>query len=1462
MTDTAHKLAREQWSTIGRTSSDPADIARYTELTGPSPTFRNELKTWVDSALNKTHQPPTTHAHILATWQQLPHHQRHLPLSQLATTLANTLTHHQPPQLPGGGAGIEVEFTEILTLAPRRRSETPLHGIELARRMGTRLVVETKDFYRGADNRVYRREEDAVRKTGSAKAIELMIPEVVTEVQRSLPHERMRYGRGNVFTDLRDLERKFYSLATGKARKLPIEEIFPQREGWYLTEDGLGAHIHPRAINDWKGAHVHYTLGVPIQGLHGFLRHVYENTWRDDKKGYLAKAHLGDGFDVADEITARYAIWREHKARSIPSYVLPSSDVANRVSGDPAALSLRGHIALLYSGVATLFHAFIYRGLDKTNAAILSRNSMKDILAELPEDVREYLDIDSENIRAAMLRRIHARLPNFEAEFTRLKGRPLPSNLFYLRLPKEDENVGEYVDGGLISHFESGIPQAVAFHMTDLEKLDSDAGNERLPLIVIEVRSYGERHVSAQKAQHYYETLVTKAAALHSEAMSWREQTLQQQRFVESTWSQLRRLPAVSPETQPLASAVQIALRDLARLHAVKPPLSFENTADLLLRLSDLDRPQNRPSVLIVRDHLATTYETVQQLAPQSPATTRAKQLAVDSISRALRAIDAHATVPASTGPGSALDSPVRGSRHRTIAPAQADPSQHSEQRSSRWPHYTNDSLIIAAPPGVDRSGWDPVASRLAEGAPFHSIRSGDSAAAFGVAAAASGGHRVIGTADNRTSTGSEADRALGSAPRGAARPAGSAQVPPVRPTPAGSPWTTRSDAQHARVRATAPDSTATVRPSVRGTSPRAPQSAPADTAARSGNDFLGSRRSESTSTARREVVPGRPAATPGHGSASWQGPSSQGRHAFERSSAAQPETSYAHATSQPRSAPSSVPFASWGGELSRRPDDMTSDEITAHLYLRAAALSHDPRRLPNHPGPIGPDLFGLTAPQPTPAFLHDQTGRPYEYRHLPSSASGPYLRSMAIRLGQHRAPIMDPRSLVPAGHTVSASSQAVRLPHTSGAPTIPHLVHAIWLGGALRPTGASKSFWDTFGKPLYPDGFHADFILWTDVPRSDFIAAASENARHTDPVHMRDVRAMAHWAHRSGIFIVNVHEVFNAHDPMMLHAEFATETAKEVGSGWAAASDILRLEILNRFGGLYNDGDNTVINLALAFESALAREDGFAANIASTNAFTNSGMLMPPHHPFAARALESIREKYTLTQKDLYEKSGIEFSDMVWTSMRAIDMHGLQFRRNSVMLRTGPHVYLDVASKFGLTHPSRFPKLSGIMQGKAFSWSEGAEGPPQRTRTAQETLQFTAEITHTMIRSLYNRNGDLHLTAIQDAITKHQRPDVIWKSAFNFIAAHRKLRLLVRGVTLNRRELTDEMQEHMVRLPEDVQAMLRHLPEGAPAPVGDSNGWWRGERSFPVELNAPSNRRGRHDPHTEQRQDSRQSHS
>ncbi|MGW7673904.1 hypothetical protein ACWGJX_43615 [Streptomyces sp. NPDC054775] len=301
----------------------------------------------------------------------------------------------------------------------------------------------------------------------------------------------------------------------------------------------------------------------------------------------------------------------------------------------------------------------------------------------------------------------------------------------------------------------------------------------------------------------------------------------------------------------------------------------------------------------------------------------------------------------------------------------------------------------------------------------------------------------------------------------------------------------------------------------------------------------------------------------------------------------------------------------------------------------------------------------------------------------------------------------------------------------------------------------------------------------------------------------------------------------------MTLHAEFSTEMAKQVGPGWAAASDILRLEIMDRFGGFYTDGDNVINDLGAAFAAATNHEDGFAVNPIppSDGRYNNSAMIMPARHPFAVQAKLSIGQNYRLNQNQLYPPMDRFRRRDEWITEEQSS------RRNSIMFRTGPEAYTKIArEKFGLNTAGEFPQLPGVENQSDLSWHPFRAAQP-RVWSPNETEQFTARVIHTMVRSIYNRNGDLHLTAISDAIRRHSHPDMIWRAAIRFIASRSDLRELIRGVTILRVDF-DGTSRYDVHLPDDVKNMFRledrrtHRP-----PIGDSQGWWLGEKSLPATM-------------------------
>src|SRR5437879_3556962 len=124
----------------------------------------------------------------------------------------------------------------------------------------------------------------------------------------------------------------------------------------------------------------------------------------------------------------------------------------------------------------------------------------------------------------------------------------------------------------------------------------------------------------------------------------------------------------------------------------------------------------------------------------------------------------------------------------------------------------------------------------------------------------------------------------------------------------------------------------------------------------------------------------------------------------------------------------------------------------------------------------------------------------------------------------------------------------------------------------------------------------------------------------------------MLEWARENNVKLINVDEVFSREAPMGLQALYKTEEAKQIGAGYAAASDILRVEILKRFGGVYSDGDNAPTAQLVGEVQRIADSlSGFAVGVEKGD--TNNAVLVSPAgHRFLEAYQQAIAENYTRT--------------------------------------------------------------------------------------------------------------------------------------------------------------------------------------------------------------------------------------
>ncbi|RSS74755.1 hypothetical protein EF918_24520, partial [Streptomyces sp. WAC06614] len=491
--------------------------------------------------------------------------------------------------------------------------------------------------------------------------------------------------------------------------------------------------------------------------------------------------------------------------------------------------------------------------------------------------------------------------------------------------------------------------------------------------------------------------------------------------------------------------------------------------------------------------------------------------------------------------------------------------------------------------------------------------------------------------------------------------------------------------------------------------------------------------------------------------------------------------------------------------------------------------------------GSLGVDVFDLLKLPEAPHFLRDpQTGVPYDYSGLGADASAYFLMQMDMRFEP------DPAELHPAHLTEQAGKGRFSLsgtrtsrkwapsadapPLSSDTVEIPRVVHSIWVGGPVTGTGPSAGFWRTTAQNTVTLQGQAFYVLWTDVPRAELDPLIDLPEPPADP-DQADRWHFLRWAEQHNIALVNVFEVFHSAMAPEKFQALLTELFKQYGQGYAAFSDFLRVIIVEFFGGLYSDGDNAIHHLG-ALQAAVESRAAMATHRVGSN-FGNSAWSMPSGHPFGRRLSQQLAGNYDLTQRQLYGGSADGMAPEMFTTTIG------RPRRNSVMLRTGPDAVVPVAREFGYRSVLDLPPMDGVVMGGDASWLHPAAQPRAEVAWSRErTLEFTQKVTHTLIRSLYNREGDLHLYQIASAVRRHPQPDMVWQAALEYIAGREDLRSMVKSITVTHLEHADR-PPLVLELPPQVQALFEILPEVRP-PLGDAEGWWLGERLTSVRMLAP----------------------
>ncbi|MFF2133435.1 glycosyltransferase, partial [Streptomyces olivochromogenes] len=484
----------------------------------------------------------------------------------------------------------------------------------------------------------------------------------------------------------------------------------------------------------------------------------------------------------------------------------------------------------------------------------------------------------------------------------------------------------------------------------------------------------------------------------------------------------------------------------------------------------------------------------------------------------------------------------------------------------------------------------------------------------------------------------------------------------------------------------------------------------------------------------------------------------------------------------------------------------------------------------------IGPDLYGQRQAPPAPSFLEG-----YDFARLKSAQRAAFFT--AVDMTRRVAPLAqevlpsalrrDPGTVVESGRRSMNRATARGL---RKAVRIPRLVHTVWLGGPLRDHGATAGFRRNIaamaaGQPDFT------VVLWTDVPREEISAARAAAKRPADATarsrRTTDVLDMLGWARAAGVRLVNVDEIFSDASPMELEGIYKAEESRRTGAAYAAASDVLRLEILARFGGVYTDGDNTVSgDLAGEVRRVADSAHGFGMGDDGAGRLSNAIVIAPAGHGFLTPYRDVIRGNYTRTAYENMFRAkqlligGEAGDDRSELRPLAPEVLGRTRRtvRDEVLYRTGPSsgVMRPLARRIGL--PDRLDGLLPLSPrvftvNSAQSWL-----PPDTPATpapvaaephdAEEAAQVAREALVFLVQGLHRQPGNLDLAGVAPAVRGLPRPDDLWDAVIGFLAERAELRGLVRSVTLDTLDARESGIVDTVSLPAWSGRLLEILHE------------------------------------------------
>ncbi|MGH3731047.1 MAG: hypothetical protein ACRDTU_20185, partial [Micromonosporaceae bacterium] len=505
------------------------------------------------------------------------------------------------------------------------------------------------------------------------------------------------------------------------------------------------------------------------------------------------------------------------------------------------------------------------------------------------------------------------------------------------------------------------------------------------------------------------------------------------------------------------------------------------------------------------------------------------------------------------------------------------------------------------------------------------------------------------------------------------------------------------------------------------------------------------------------------------------------------------------------------------------------------------------------HAGAASRDIFGAYQRRPAPGFL---SGFTYGWLAGDPTVVPDFLRKLSLT---RPAPsIAELRQLVSRPEMVASGRYDGPLgrrwapnrgrDELADVLTAPKVRHTIWLGSPMTAPESRANLVDA-AVELGENGLA---VLWTDLTRTEVeqaelwadpsLADVEPAGSHPDMPRWRAVAEFIAWARTNRVVVIDRSEVFNRDAPMTNPEVVEAEVSLRRGFGYAAASNVLRMEIMALLGGGYFDHDEPSTDLVSTLASVLTREPGYAFHGRNTSRGMRPGtaiLLGTAGHGIWRTYLSAIAERYEIPDRRRFAAGHhtANHGEHILNNLASPD--------DIFVYRSAGGTLLDgIATGLGHRSEKDLPLVDRPAHYTG-SWRGNVPGP----QDARAVLPTMITAIQTLVRRLTDRGGDLHWTEMSSlASLPAEFRDQAMTEVLRFVAADPRLREQIRTLTDTRlvKEHTSgtrsEFRAEPAPLPVDQNRLIRYhdaeeVFDQPLAPAGTAIQWWLAERLHPAGL-------------------------